>query len=122
MVAASLKYPDWEEPRGIDMQGQVGPVILGPARPVGRFPGDQRPNIGRGPAPPQAPAGYPGGVDRPPRETAAEAAVNYALPDEERKGPVSGYLYFAYRKKPKSIKSLELIWLHGEVRTAIKLF
>src|ERR1700737_1506090 len=39
MVAASLKYPDYERTRP-QLVAQAGPVIVGGTQPVGRFPGD----------------------------------------------------------------------------------
>jgi hypothetical protein len=121
-VAASLKYADWDSPRGFDgTQAQVGPVIIGGQdQQTPRFPGDPRPR--QGPTPPQAPTSTPGDVERPVPQTAPEAVVDTAFPDGECAGPVSGNLYFNYTKKPKSIKSLDLIWRHGNGQTEIKLF
>jgi hypothetical protein len=112
-VAASLKYPDWGwRPRleaGAGM-GNAG-VILGRPRTVGRFPGDPRPDRERLPHPPQAPAPEDrSGVDAAPPLTADEAAVEGALPEGAFRGPVSGFLYFAFKGKTKSIRSLELLY------------
>src|SRR3981081_1896022 len=54
MVAASLKYPDWEYRPQAEVAAGVGDksVILGRPPEVGRFPGDQR---GRVPTRPRAP-------------------------------------------------------------------
>ena len=38
-VAGSLKYNDWEQQRGLQSMGQMGPVVMGPQQ-TGRFPGD----------------------------------------------------------------------------------
>jgi hypothetical protein len=120
MVAMSLKYPGSETYGGFETQ--VGPVILGRSQPVERFPGDQRPSIGQGPMPPAAGEGQPSHADRPPPQTAAEAAVALSFPDCPCQRPVSGYLYFRYDGKLKSIKSLELIWQPGAEQTTLRLF
>lgn len=120
MVAASLKYSDWNSPRSL--QVGAGPVIFGGPRTTERFPGDRRPAQDRLPQPPGAPAGVPGGVERPEPKTAAEAVVETAFADGKATGPVSGYLYFEFKGKPKSIKSLELIYRHGDEQTPIQLF
>lgn len=122
MVAMSLQYPHWEGHRGIEPQVGLGPVILGRTQPVERFPGDQRPNIGMGPKPPKVGEDKPTDPDRPPPQTAAEAAVALALPDCPCQRPVSGYVYFRYDGKDRSIKSLDLIWQRGEEQTTIRLF
>jgi hypothetical protein len=122
-VAMSLKYPDYERHRGLQPQVGLGPVILGgPQQPVGRFPGDNRPDIGRGPTPPRTQDDKPVDTDRPPPQTAPEAAVTLAFPDGPCRRPVSGYLYFKYEGKAKSIKSLELIWQPGQEPVAVKIF
>jgi len=112
-VAASLKYPDWERRRSLEVSGGIGDAgvrIGGPAR-VERFPGDPRPQQTRLPTPPQAPAPQdPSGLDREPPLRAEEAVVEAALPEGKARGPVSGYLYFAYKGKIKSIRKLELIY------------
>jgi hypothetical protein len=120
-VAASLKYADWENPRGFEPMVRAGPVTVGgPQQQAPRFPGDRRAETG--PQPPRAPTNTPGGVERPVPQTAPEAVVETAFPDGECTGPVSGNLYFNYTKKPKSIKTLDLIWRHGQEQTEIKLF
>jgi hypothetical protein len=120
MVAASLKYSDWENRPSLE--AAAGPIIFGRRDPVERFPGDQRDPDSQRPRRPQAPDTTPGGVERQQPETAAEVAVAMAFPDGPTGGPVSGYLYFAFKKKPASIKSLELIYHHGEEQTPIQLF
>ncbi len=122
MVAMSLKYPHWEGGRGIEPQVGLGPVILGRTQPAERFPGDNRPGIGQGPRPPTAPVDPPANAGRQPPQTAPEAAVAGAFPDGECRRPASGYAYFRYDGKAKSIKRLELVWQHGEEQTPIRLF
>ena len=110
MVAMSLKYPHLGH-KGLQPQVGIGPVILGREPPNERMPGDQRPNSGKAPDP-----------DRPSPQTAAEAAVAQAFPDCPCDKAVSGYLYFPYDGRVKSLKSLELIWQRGEERATIRLF
>jgi len=113
MVAMSLKYPDWEGRQGMGPQIGIGPVILGGEQPTARFPGDPRPNAGPRPA--------KVGTDAPP-QTAAEAAVAFAFPDCPCQKPVSGYVYFRYDGKMKSLKSLELVWQRGDEQATLRLF
>lgn len=122
-VAASLKYPDWEYRPTLEAGAGVGGggVTIGRPNPVERFPGDRRPTEGRTPAPPQVPAQTPGGVEKQPVQMAEEAVVNSALPEGRTTGPVSGHLYFPYKGKLKSIKSLELIFEQGERETVLKV-
>jgi hypothetical protein len=50
------------------------------------------------------------GIEKQPVRTADEAMVDAALPVGDSNGPVAGHLYFAYRGRMKSLKSLELIY------------
>jgi len=103
-VAASLKYPDWEtRPR---LEAGAGPVIFGRPQPVERFPGD--PQARRLPPPPRPPDANPSGQEPQQPVSADEIVRQTALPEGEWRGPVSGYLYFAYKGKTKNIKSLAL--------------
>lgn len=113
IVAASLKYPDWEERSRVEAGAGVGgaDVILGRPQPVERFPGDTRPGRQRLPAPPRAPdQENPSGLDKPRPVSAGEAVQEAALPEGNFRGPIAGYLYFAYKGKLKSIRSLELLY------------
>lgn len=112
MVAASLRYADWEQRPTIVAGAGVGSggVILGRPPVSERFPGDPRPGRERLPQPPRAPES---GVQLEPLPRADEVAVESALAEGEHAGPVSGYLYFLFKKKTKSVRSLELLW-HGE--------
>lgn len=111
MVAASLRYADWEQrPTVVAGAGTgSGGIILGRPPASERFPGDPRPGRERLPAPPRAPeAGAP--VEREEPARADEVVVETALPEGEHTGPVSGHLYFLFKKKTKSVRSVELIW------------
>lgn len=97
MVAAGLKYDDWNQ--GARMQAQAGPVVLGGPRQQPRFPGDRQPLPRPGVA-----------QDETPKKTDAEAVVEAALPEGPTLGPTKGLLYFPYRGKMKSIKAMQLEW------------
>jgi hypothetical protein len=110
-VASALKYADWETRRNVETSVGMGSagVILGRPRAAARFPGDRRdPDSSRLPPAPRAPDTTPGAVERRQAPKAEEVVVDTALPDGLREGPVSGYIYFAYKGKTKSIKSLQL--------------
>lgn len=105
-VAASLKFPDWETHQQIE--ANAGPIILGRPQSVERFPGDPEAQQ-RLPNPAPAPTvDDSSGVNKEPPVTADQTAVAAALPEGEAHGPVSGYLYFAYKSSLKRIRSLEL--------------
>lgn len=113
IVAASLKYPDWERRPTLTASAGSGDagVIIGRPRTGERFPGDPRPRRERLPDAPRAPAPEnPGGFERKERQHPADAAVSAALPEGRAALPVSGLLYFAYRGKTKAIKKVELIY------------
>ncbi len=119
-VAASLKYPDWEQrPRAI---AQAGPVIIGAPPTVGRFPGDPTPRQTRLPDPPRAPEPENrSGVEREPPKTGEEVVVESALPGGPRGTPVAGNLYFAYKGKVEKIRKLELLHQGPEGASALQL-
>lgn len=45
-----------------------------------------------------------------PAKTASEIAVEAAMPEGKNRAPVSGFLYFAYTGRTKSIKKVELLY------------
>jgi hypothetical protein len=106
-VVASIERPQWQQGGGPRMEGGagVGGVILG--IPGGGGQGQGRPM----PAPPRAPdpAGAPG-VDAPEQVSPNELLVRTAFPAGDFKGPVSGFIYFPYRGKMTSLKSLDLLF------------
>lgn len=113
MVAASLKYPDWDQPRSLEARGSLGDagVILGRPRASERFPGDSRPGRTRLPAPPRAPVPEDrSGIDRPPPVEPAEAVVEEALPEDLYRGPRHGSLFFHYKGKISNLKKVELLY------------
>jgi len=123
MVAASLKYPDWEYRPHMEAAGGVGDtgVILGRPTPTERFPGDPSTTQRRLPNPPRVPQSTPGGVQTEPAKTPAEVVVALALPEGDRVLPVSGYVYFPFKGKPKNLKSVELVYQGDGVHTTLKL-
>jgi hypothetical protein len=108
-VAWALKFPEDQPQRGmVPITGQIGPVILAPPTPQGRFPGD--PQAPPPPPTPPVPDQNAAGIEKPPIRTADQAVVDAALPLGESNNAVAGHLYFAYRGRIKSLKSLELIY------------
>jgi hypothetical protein len=100
-VAASLKYSDWGHQRGV--VASAGPVIIGRPAPVERFPGDNR---DRNRMPRQS------GGDAPEIDI-AEELNRIALQEGPTKKAVSGYLFFAFDGKLKSLKQVELLYQAG---------
>lgn len=109
MVAASIHHPDWSSPPHAEAGGGAGNagVILG--RPIPPADDPQAPGR-RTPPPIQVPRDDPSGVEGPLAVNSEQLAVSTALTEGESRGPRSGYLYFSYRGKTKSIKSLELLY------------
>ena len=112
MVAASLNHPEWryQQGRGATADLGVGGVNVGLGHPgqTSPFPGAPQSRL---PAPPRAPdAGAPGGLDPKEPVKPEEVLVQTALPAGVHKSPVSGFLFFAWRGKTSSIKTLELLW------------
>ncbi len=111
MVAASLKYPDWEEhPR---LTGDVGigdgQILINAPPQVGRFPGD--PADRRVPRPTTDP---PKTDEAPPSKPEAmpidEKIARAALPEGQLRAPKKGALFFPFKGKTKSIHSVELLY------------
>ncbi len=122
MVVASIKYPDWEQRRTAEASASAGNagVVLGQPPAVGRFPGD--PTTGRLPRAPRAPdIDAQNGVEREKPETAEDVIAKTALPEGPAAKPVSGFLFFSFKGKVKSIKSLELIYQPNAGSAALKL-
>lgn len=118
MVAASLKYADWDNRRRIDVT--MGDIRVGTPQQTPRFPDDptRRPL----PAPPRAPAPEDrSGVEKQPQEPADQLVVKWALPEGESSKPVKGFLYFPHKGKPGSIKKLELLYSGPAGETTIVL-
>jgi hypothetical protein len=123
LVAASIRYSDWEQGRRLEVGAGAGDagVVLGRPTPQERFPGDgsarQRlPPAPRAPAPDDRT-----GLEREPARTAPEMAVEAALPEGAQTLPVAGYVYFPFKGKPKSIRTLELLAATPEGAATLKL-
>jgi len=123
LVAASIRYADWEMERRLEVGAGVGDtgVVLGRPAPQERFPGDgsarrRLPPAPRAPAPDERT-----GLEREPARTAPEMAVEAALPEGAQTLPVAGYVYFPFKGKPKSIRTLELLAVTPEGTATLKL-
>jgi hypothetical protein len=110
-VAAALKYPDWEGKRGAAGQQQN-------VSATGKFPGDPDapPPIVAGGAPPPDPSGIEKQISTSMDESIASAALPDGLTHKAK-----GCVFFRYRGKMKSIKSLELIYDPGDGRPKVTI-
>jgi len=116
MVAASIKYPDWETRPTATVQAGAGDgsVIFGTPSSVPRFPGDRR----TGPTIPSGPdAESSNGIDQTPRKPLDQVVAEAALPDVRTDRTVKGCIYFQFAGKTKSIKKLELLFDGGNSAT-----
>ncbi len=112
-VAGALKYPDWEGQRGAS--AQAGPVIYSTTpNNTGHFPGDPQapPPI----APPMEAPPDPSGIEKQIPTSIDEAIAAVAFSEGVTNKTFKGCVFFRYRGKMKSIKSLELIYDPGEGR------
>ena len=107
-VAASLKYPSFAQPSsGPTVNGGVG-IGLGMPIPIGR------PLPNPAPADPNAPARE--------AETSLEDRIQHAaLVEGDQPTPASGLIFFPYRGRMKSIKSIELIYEGPAGKVSLKL-
>lgn len=124
-VAASLKYPDWEQHPRTEVQAGVGDAGVTIGRPpvVGRFPDDPTPRQTRLPPAPKAPTPEDQhGIDPELPQSVDEAVAQVALPGGPATKPVAGYLFFHYRGKAKSIKSVDLVYEGRPGSVTMKLF
>jgi len=113
MVAASVKYEDWEVRPTVMATGSVGNagVILGRPQGAERFPGDRRPTQDRLPPTPRAPGQEDrSGIEREPEVKPEEMVSRAALPEGDTAQPVRGYLFFPFKGKTSSIKKLALVY------------
>jgi hypothetical protein len=109
MVIASLKYSDWEtRPALIGMAG-VGDGLITIGRPThtGRFPGD--PSTPPSNPVPRAPTDA-SGVQKEQPELPDDLVNHHALPEGEVRPPLSGYVFFPFKGKLKSLKKVELLY------------
>jgi hypothetical protein len=109
MVAAALKHRELQSRRG--PLGAIGlggiNVGMGAPRTQSPFPGGT--DQGRLPNPPRAPDGD-SNTPRKETENAEDILLKTALPEGTHKGPVSGFVYFAWQGKASTIKSIDLTY------------
>lgn len=110
MVAAALKYPDWE--MRPNLTAQAGPVIVGAPPAVGRFPEDGRSGVPRSAPVPQPED--PSGVGKPADLPVEQAVARAALPEGPAEEQAIGCLFFRFEGKTKSIRKLELLYDPGQ--------
>jgi hypothetical protein len=60
-------------------------------------------------------------VEKEAAKTPGDVVVDMALPEGDRVLPVSGYLYFPWKGKPKSLKSVELVYQGQGSAVTLKL-
>ena len=113
MVVASLQHPEWEQAGGMrpEVGGQMGNVgvMMGGPRSTNPFPGSNAPGAQLPPRVP-VPQDTPGGVEKAPPVKAEDVANQTALVEGDQHTAVSGFLYFPFRGKIDSIKTLELVY------------
>jgi hypothetical protein len=111
MVKSSLDHPEWRSGPHLDTMAGAGigggEVILGTPHQSQPIPGQPPRTSQPLPGSDQDPTGT--GVKHTPRVTAQELLVETALPEGKQHTAVSGYLYFPYRGKAGSLKSVELL-------------
>jgi hypothetical protein len=114
MVAADMAHPDYKPQRdGPRLEGTAGTneggvSVGGPPVNSNPFPGSQQPGTPRYP-PVEIPRDNPGGYKKEPVDP-TEVLLKTALVEGQHRGPTSGFLYFPYRRKMSTIKSVELIY------------
>ena len=109
MVAASLKYDDWEMRPAVIATAGMGDGAITVGRPThsGRFPGD--PTTPQSNPIPRAPT-EASSVQKAPLDTPDDLVNRHALPEGEVRPPSSGYLFFPFKGKMKSLKKVELLY------------
>jgi hypothetical protein len=113
MVVASLEHPEWEQP-GAHTEvgasaGNIGGVMGVPPRNTNPFPGSPPP-AGTRPPPVEIPKDNPSGLPKEPPVKVGELLLATALVEGPHHAATSGFLYFPFRGKIGSIKTLELIY------------
>jgi hypothetical protein len=116
MVVAREHHPEWQQPTGLQHQvgvgaGNVEVIEGGPAQNPNPFPNSRPPAI----PPPVMKPSDDTGLHKPPVNPDV-VLQQTALLEGPRHTPVSGFLYFPYRGKTSSIKSLELVYEDAELK------
>ena len=114
MVATDMEHPENKPQRDgphLEAGGGIGDIGVstgGPPVNPNPFPGSKKP--GTPPYPPvEIPRDNPGGATKEPLNP-IEVLMTTALVEGPHRGPTSGFLYFPYRHKMSSLKSLELVY------------
>lgn len=117
LVSSTLQHPEWRSRPQLEAGAGLGNdgVVLGAPRPT-PIPGQPTRTNTPVPAPGSDEDPLGAGAPRAPRITAGELLTQTALPEGKQHGPVSGYLYFPYRGKAGSLKSVELLFEDGAVK------
>jgi hypothetical protein len=111
MVAVSLQHPEWTPGRTLEMDaglGNAGVRAGGPPVNDHPFPGAPEPH--RLPTPPRAPKDDRTGLERPEPVSPSQLVLETALPEGERAKPAAGFVYFPYKGKLSSVKTLSLVY------------
>jgi hypothetical protein len=114
VVVADMQHPEYKLPRDgprVETDGRLGPFggsIGGPPVNANPFPGSQKPGSPPYP-PPEIPRDDPGGVKIEPVDP-YEVLLKTALVEGSHHAPTSGFVYFFFRGKSASIKSVELVY------------
>jgi hypothetical protein len=110
LVASSLTHPEWQNRPRMEGGGGLGGIGVGIGRPRPVDIPGQPPQPGtRLPNPTPAPRDD-NGVEREPRIKPEELVLRTAFPTGEFRKPTSGFLYFPYKGKIASLKSIELLY------------
>jgi hypothetical protein len=113
MVAAELQHPEWQQPTGVRPEvgagaGNIGVTMGGPPRNTNPFPGSQPPGSQLPPRV-EVPRDNPTGMQKEPVK-ADVLLTETALVEGPHHSAISGFLYFPFGGKVKSIKTLELLY------------
>jgi hypothetical protein len=111
LVASSLTHSEWRSGPRFEAGGGLGGIGIGTGQPrPANIPGQPQPGTGIPPNPGGVSQDNPDGVATRPHVKPEELAVQTALPSGDFRKPVSGFLYFSFKGKSSSIKSLELLY------------
>jgi hypothetical protein len=112
-VVSDMQHPEWKQPGGVTAGagagvGNTGVTIGGPPVNSSPFPGSPPPGTKTYP-PVEIPRDNPSGVTKEPVRP-DELLFETALVEGPHHSAVSGFLYFPFRGKVSSIKTLELLY------------